>query len=370
MCTTCVDCGERFLRQGTRGPKPLRCDGCKKSKHQAACRRRNRQTYVPRRNGFSVSAVCVCRQCKASFKAKTKRSAYCSSECRKAANRSRTGLHQRQCKKCNKQFFANRKRQQYCSPACGHTGSRTRFMLACANAGCGKMFETTPSQYAKGTRCCSRKCRAQHMRLPVRLCQNPLCLKPIQRASSGPSAARFGRDSGKYCSSQCFHDHHWGNCRPRSYASGKSGSALNTCLRRKCKILSVPYDPECTRREVCSRDDWVCQICGVECLKEWTVDKHTRRIDPRSAEHDHIIPLTANGSPGNVFPNSQCLCHACNHKKSDTAFGQLRLDLEGSEKRWEEGGLARSLRRSKSCEAIQAADLSTSPSLSRKAMAL
>lgn len=369
MYITCVDCGEPFARK-SRGPKPLRCERCRKAEHQANCRTRNRQNYVPQNNGFRVSASCTCRQCKASFKAKTKRSAYCSSDCKKAARSARKGLHQCQCKNCLCQFLSDRKGQQYCSPKCYQHGRRIRLLITCANGLCGKSFEATPSEYAKGARCCSRKCKSQHMRLPVRVCQNPPCQKPIERGRSGPSAERMGRDAGKYCSSQCFHDHHWGHNRPRTYAAGKSGSALNTCLRKKCKILAVPYDPECTRREVCVRDGWVCQICGIDCLKEWTVDRQTRKIDPRSAEHDHIIPLTAECSPGNVFPNSQCLCHACNHRKSDTAFGQLRLDLEGSVKRWEEGGLARSLRSSRSSAAIQAAGRSIRPSRSRKAMAL
>jgi hypothetical protein len=146
--------------------------------------------------------------------------------------------------------------------------------------------------------------------------------------------------------------------------------ALRTSLRKKCKILGVPDDPECIREAVCERDKWVCQMCGIDCLKEWTFNKETRQIDPRSAEHDHIIHLTATGSPGNVFPNSQCLCHACNNRKRDSVWGQLRLDLEGSVQRWVEGGFARNQRRSKSSVAIPDAGRSTKQSRSRQPMAL
>jgi 5-methylcytosine-specific restriction endonuclease McrA len=145
---------------------------------------------------------------------------------------------------------------------------------------------------------------------------------------------------------------------------------LRTSLRKKCKLLGVPYDPECVRHVVCERDGWICQECHIECLKEWTFDRQTRQVDPRSAEHDHIIPLTATGSLGNIFPNSQCLCHACNNRKRDAARGQLRLDLERSVKRWEEGGLARNRHRSKSCVAIPVAAPSTKQSRIRPPMAL
>jgi hypothetical protein len=161
---------------------------------------------------------------------------------------------------------------------------------------------------------------------------------------------KYGRDYFKYCSPNCYLDHRWGKDRPRKPSSRKarasaSRGALQTSLRKKCKELGRPYDPECNRVAVCKRDGWVCQMCGIDCLKEWTFDKVARKIDGRSAEHDHIIALATDGSPGNVFPNSQCLCHACNFKKRTAAHGQLRLDLEGSVERWVNGGLARSQRR-------------------------
>jgi len=330
MCTTCIGCGSQLVSSGKRGPKKQKCVRCK-AKDSARRRRDKRSQYA--------------------------------------------GRHGHVCQNCNKSFFSERRRQKFCSQNCCRLANRNRSVITCANQSCGRQFDVTPSMYAKGTRCCSRKCRAERMRIAGRICQNPACHKPIERESSGESHKKYGKDSGKYCCTQCYHDHRWGENRPRkqwpaAHVQAASRHSLQTSLRKKCKLLAVPYDPECQRHAVCLRDHWACQMCGIECLKEWTFDKHNRQIDPRSAEHDHIIALTAKGSPGNIFPNSQCLCHACNHRKRDTAWGQLRLDLEGSVKRWEEGGLARSRRSSKSCVEIPAAGRSTKRSRSRQAMAL
>jgi hypothetical protein len=259
-------------------------------------------------------------------------------------------------------YHATRLKQKFCSRGCSGAARRKRLVIACVNASCGQEFEVTPWQLALGTKCCSWECRSEHMKGPPQLCQNPACGKLIDRAGTGPSAKRTGRDYSKYCSTNCYHDHRWGQSRPRKGASKKVACkaavvALQTSLKRKCTLLGRPYDPECNRVAVCQRDGWVCQMCGIDCLKQWTFDKVARKIDGRSAEHDHIIALATPGSPGNVFPNSQCLCHACNFKKRTAAHGQLRLDLEGSVQRWVDGGLARSQRRLRCSAEILAAGL-------------
>lgn len=253
--------------------------------------------------------------------------------------------------------------------------NRNRFPIACANALCSKTFYVTPSSYAKGVRCCSRQCRAQHMRLPDCFCQNPACGKKIERPAQGPRSTKLGKDSRKYCSPKCYADHRWGADRPGT-GWGEVGrkkaaaSALATSLRKKCRLLKVPDDPECTRLAVCERDGWVCQLCGIDCNREYVIDPATRRPDDRNAEHDHIIATTAPGSPGNVFPNSQCLCRKCNNKKRASSNGQLRLDLEGSVKRWESGARGQRQRNSSSSVATQAIGQSTRASRSRQQMAL
>ena len=288
-------------------------------------------------------------------------------ECKRKAERIRSAskprtTYQRQCSYCQQHYSALRLKQRFCSPECSAAATKKRSVITCQNESCGKEFEVTQSGYANGVRCCSWECRSEHMKSPPQLCQNPACGCVIIRVSAGPKARAYGRDSLKYCSCSCYLDHRWGEDRPKKRSSKKalasaSAGALQTSLRKKCKILGRPYDPECNRVAVCERDGWVCQMCGIDCLKQWTFDKAERKIDGRSAEHDHIIALATPGSPGNVFPNSQCLCHACNFKKRTAARGQLRLDLEGSVQRWVEGGLARSQRRSRCSAEILAAGL-------------
>jgi len=143
---------------------------------------------------------------------------------------------------------------------------------------------------------------------------------------------------------------------------------LATSLRKRCKVFGVTFDPACTRQAVLERDGWRCQKCRILCNKEYKLDAATKSPDWKNAEHDHIVPLSVSGSPGNVFENSQCLCRRCNCKKSDKPEGQLRLCLE--EEAWGRGVRVRRQQNSRSCEATQAIGQSTQPSRSRPLMAL
>lgn len=270
--------------------------------------------------------------------------------------------HHKTCNRCAKRFQTDRKHQKTCSPQCRAKSRRRRLTISCSNAGCGKQFEVTPSSYAKGTRCCSNKCKHEHMRLPERFCQNPACRKRIDRQAQGPRKTARGQDIFKYCCRDCYCDHRWGTNRPRVklgqvQRNQSAAASLRGCVRKRCKDAGVPHDEECTRLAVCERDRWICQMCGIECNREYLLDPVTHSPDWNNAEHDHIVAITTPGSPGNVFPNSQCLCRRCNNKKRARSWGQLRLDLEGSVKRWESGARGRRQRNSSSLEAIPAAAL-------------
>ena len=317
MSLTCCDCGRSIARSGTRGRNPKRCDWCRTPSRHA----KNR--YRPKAG---------------------------------------EGPHLLACGWCKKSFKTARRKQKHCSPECKFQASKTCVLIGCAYSQCQNLFLVTPSQYKKGTRCCSRACKVQHARRPPSPCQNPSCGRPIPRPQQGPRRAALGQDHMKYCSRQCYYDHRFGADRPKrpSAPSRNSSSVVSphrTSLRKKCKVLGVPHDEQCTREAVCDRDNWVCQICGVRCNRAYVIDPVSRKIDKKNAEHDHIVPLTAVGSPGNVFPNSQCLCRKCNNKKSNSSIGQLRLDLEGSIKRWESGARGRRLQNSRCSRGIRVAVL-------------
>ena len=94
----------------------------------------------------------------------------------------------------------------------------------------------------------------------------------------------------------------------------------------RARRYGLPVDRGITRRKVFERDKWRCGLCGQRTL---------RRLDgtqePRAPELDHIVPLNAKDadgrrvSPGHVWSNVQCACHACNVRKQAKIRGQLRL---------------------------------------------
>lgn len=279
MSLTCCDCGQAIQRSGPRGRRPLRCSKCK-----TACR----------------------------------------NSCRPRATRTR--IHWHVCQHCQKTFATNRKKQTFCSTPCMHLGQRKRVSLICANSLCGKPFVAIQKAVADGRRYCCKECSYP----PPLVCQNPKCGRQFRMKHVTKNQ---WQNKGKYCCPECYRDHRWGGHRPRlprslSARKAASGAALATSLRKRCKVFCVTFDPACTRQAVLDRDGWRCQKCGVMCNKEYVLDKKTKSPHRKNAEHDHIVPLSVFGSPGNTFENSQCLCRVCNSKKGNTPEGQLRLCFE------------------------------------------
>ena len=369
MCITCCDCNAPIIRRTKKGRPPKRCNPCKKKK--ACCNAKAWADAHPEkiaaRNKGPRHSHCVDCQRQISHAGTrgplAKRCIPCHATHEQSLRNKNKIRHLHMCEHCGIEFFSGKKRQRCCSEACRaewrKIDCKNRYHQAtsqpCENPACKEPRK-------RGTEYCSRQCRHEHMRLPDAFCQNPACCKKIQRGPQGPRKTALGSDSRKYCCRECAWDHRWGADRPRKnwskeHLASAAAGALQTSLRKKCKLLNVPNDEECTRRAVLDRDGWVCQMCRIECNREYIIDPKTRRIDPRNAEHDHIVPLTEQGSPGNVFPNSQCLCRKCNNKKRASSKGQLRLDLEGSVKRWESGARGRRRQNSRSSEAIPAAVL-------------
>lgn len=307
MSLTCCDCGNTILRNGQRGRFPKRCSNCRAKSEQIRLAGRRRP-------------------------------------------RPGEGCHAYKCKQCSRVFCSARTRQCYCSPACARAASRKRIVATCARLACGKRFETLPGRLAKGHRFCCRECCYKD---PL-ICQNPTCGRQFRMKHATKNQ---WQNKGKYCCPKCYQDHRWGEHRPRikrtkSQRQSASNHALAKSLRKRCKQYNVTFDPACTRQAVLDRDVWICQKCGVACNKEYVFIAGTRSPHQRNAEHDHIIPLSVPGSPGNVFENSQCLCRKCNSRKRNKPEGQLRLGLE--EEAWGVGVRVRSQLSSRSSEATQA----------------
>jgi hypothetical protein len=269
----------------------------------------------------------------------------------------RGAIYSHVCQICQNSFVSNKRRRVTCnSPSCRKEWNRKESAARhrkqthelCGNPAC-------TNSRTKGRKYCCDECRHVVQYPPKSICQNPLCKKPFRPKYKVANKPWKGK--GLYCCDECYADHRFGVDRPRRRSSQKivnaaARGALVTSLRKKCKLLSVPHDPECTREAVCERDNWVCQMCGIKCDKEHL--GKNKKPKPNAAEHDHMIALTTPGSPGNVFPNSQCLCRKCNNRKRTRSWGQVRFDFEESGKRWENGARGRRQRNLKSCEEIPA----------------
>lgn len=358
MCLTCCDCGTQLFRRGQKGRPPKRCEPCKKKK---ACRNAkawalaNPEKVRARNKGprHSQCIDCGLEISRAGTRGPlAKRCLECHATHKKHSRQKRLASkrYTHTCKHCGCRFCSDRKQQKFCSPKCSHLASRVRFIRVCENERCGKTFETTAKRIAEGHRYCCRECSYP----PPLICQNPSCGREFRMKHVTKSP---WQNKGKYCCPECYRDHRWGNHRPRKKSTRKAkraagDRALATSLRKRCKYYGVTFDPACTRQAVLERDGYRCQKCRVLCNKEYKLDPDTKTPHALNAEHDHIIPLSVDWSPGNVFENSQCLCRQCNCKKRDKPEGQLRLCLE--EGAWGKGVRVRSRHSSKSCEATQA----------------
>lgn len=280
MKLTCCECGTSIHRKGVRGRRPKRC-----------------------------------RACRLKFK-------------RESVHSGPQAKHKKPCIQCHAEFITARARQKFCCHACSSNARMKTESRPCKNAKCAKRFDCRP---CSSQQFCSKECWAEHKTHSRPKCKCQQCGRHFRKRS----VVNAWRGKNKFCSRECAFDYRWGVGRPRK--GGTSQSKVRwaqrtrcTTLKHRCRFYGCHFDPQCTREAVCERDEWICQLCGIQCNKQtYLLVPGTRRIDPRNAEHDHIWPLSMPGGPGNVFFNSQCLCRKCNGKKRSSGGGQLRLSYAG-----------------------------------------
>ena len=144
----------------------------------------------------------------------------------------------------------------------------------------------------------------------------------------GQSAVRERVHQGnRFCSEKCRVDHHAARHRAEPVAE------------RQCKGCGVSFMPKGTAHVYCTteckyrvwypkkraqrrarlvgdvdpirvfdRDDWACQICGIDTPRELRGS-----FEPQAPELDHIIPLSKGGE--HSYRNTQCTCRQCNGAK-------------------------------------------------------
>lgn len=111
-------------------------------------------------------------------------------------------------------------------------------------------------------------------------------------------------------------------------ALGRGRSVCDYCNlhRRTFKSRAIMYGVKyehVSRAAVFRRDGWRCQLCSKKVLRKAKRNRHTKRLHPRTASLDHIIPMSKGGD--HVEANVQCACLACNVRKNANIIGQLRF---------------------------------------------
>jgi hypothetical protein len=161
-----------------------------------------------------------------------------------------------------------------------------------------------------GRRTCSKACSVEHRRQSTR--------DAYERRTGVRIVPVSARRSCKYCGVSIQTEHR----------NGRGRSSCDQCnlhrgdFKSRAMLYGVRYT-HVSRRMVFERDGWRCQLCGHAVLRKAKRHKVTRRLHPRTASLDHIIPMSRGGP--HVEQNCQCACLSCNVRKNARLIGQTRL---------------------------------------------
>lgn len=158
---------------------------------------------------------------------------------------------------------------------------------------------------------CSDECHKEHNRQRARDRYESLTGVRLRPAS--------GQRPCRLCSRTITPDHALGNGR-------KVCDYCNLHRKQGFKARAMMYGVSHThvsRAAVFRRDGWRCQLCGHKVLKKAKRNRYTKRLHPRTASLDHIIPMSKGGP--HCEANVQCACLACNVRKNARLHGQRRL---------------------------------------------
>ena len=224
----------------------------------------------------------TCPICNAPIPPKGKtgpRKSYCSSECRREANRPNAVI-------ASKKATADRVEQ--------NRKKRAATVKVCPV--CGDEFSPAKSMRQMY---CSKLCLRKATRdSKSKQCSEPGCDRPVR--ARGVCTMHYRRDAradGREKSDP------WSPRRREAYH------------RRLAKKFGPGYE-RFNRLEVFERDEWICAICHEP------VDPALSYPDPMSASLDHRIPLAKGGK--HTYNNSQCTHLFCNESKGARLIAELR----------------------------------------------
>lgn len=128
---------------------------------------------------------------------------------------------------------------------------------------------------------------------------------------------------------------HCGRVVDDEASTGRGRSSCDECnilsgqFKDRARKYGVRY-VHFKKTAVFERDGWACQLCGKPVLRRAKRCRLTRRLHPRTASLDHIVPLSKGGD--HCMQNTQCACLECNVRKGARAAGQLWLFATEREK--------------------------------------
>jgi 5-methylcytosine-specific restriction endonuclease McrA len=322
------------VREEKRGRPRVFCDTCRRG-----CSGRSRW-------GSSERA---CEFCKVLFYGRPTRR-FCSNGCaRRKTEHYRTPLPVKACAFCCVGFIPSHKERRLCSMVCSHRNQSTLGEQPCGV--CGAPFRPRLNKGIR-QRFCSLRCgrvprmalakqrrkrqRAEYQeqrraalslrverqalaraertarRLAHRVADHNRLQLACRQCGNAIPASTKGRRRSRYCSTRCSRRASTRRSRLRSRPGKKHTS--------RARKIGVPYRYDITPKQVYDRDRWRCQLCGGRVLRRLFGTNHE---DGPSI--DHIVPLSAQGSPGHVWSNVQCAHRRCNSAKGARPSGQLRL---------------------------------------------
>jgi predicted nucleic acid-binding Zn ribbon protein len=241
----------------------------------------------------------------------------CSAKCRLSKVRNGvTGSSLRTCRHCGAEFRRNSGKGWFCSRVCGWAGLRKQPRVKP-----DRRCQRCSAQISRGKWCSD--CRAlidrdkKENQYRARAEKRYGARQPRECVVCGAEFAPTYRGAWqKHCSKKCGRRTAARASRMRQRKIGRVDRKHTSRARR----YGVPRVYNITLRGVAVRDRWRCHLCG-----ERVSIKHMGTNHDRAPSIDHVVPLSAEGSPGHVWSNVRLAHRACNTNKNARPLGQQGL---------------------------------------------
>jgi endogenous inhibitor of DNA gyrase (YacG/DUF329 family) len=333
----CQKCGKSFLRKGTGRPAKFCSKECK---------------YIYERKKYQLEhpkelKSLRCKHCNKLFESYSRKTKYCSDQCKKLANDESRPVYEKKCVQCGIVFTTKKKNQKTCSQECGRKQGHETQKKYYTCRYCGKIFS---KENAYRMKYCSTACAYAANRIPAAILEERAAKKKLQKLCLWCGKSFITTYSyKKYCSKQCSY---CGSLRdkrnkwaeefvPINFKCKECGTSVVTecgkpfssfcsieCQekyvnrgykQRRKEQMRLAYKEPVYFKKIFRRDKGICGICGMPV----PYDKDPFNI--WAATIDHIIPLSQGGT--HEATNCQLAHRICNSLKQDSTEGFI-IDWE------------------------------------------